>query len=135
MQVVFDGAAGQDEGLRDLGPSPRREQLRPRVHLASTLGPIPGRAGDGHLRRSVQRQLRTDFVSETGDAQILDEDGVRAGAGDVRQRGFRDGKLAIEHQRVEGDEALHAPRAQEVEDARIEDEAHEFQCGGASGGP
>src|SRR6267378_3167753 len=41
-----------------------------------------------------------------------------ASAGDVRQGLLGDGQLAIEDQGVEGDEALHAFRMEELEDAR-----------------
>src|SRR2546430_2777255 len=49
---------------------------------------------------------------------ILHQDGVRPGAGDRGQGLFGDGQLAVEHQRVEGDEPFHALAVEEIEDAR-----------------
>ena len=51
-------------------------------------------------------------------AEILNEDRVCSGARDGGERLFRNGQLAVEHERVEGDEALHALAMQEVENAR-----------------
>ena len=73
---------------------------------------------DGHLGGRMQGELGADLAREPGDAEVLDDDRVRARPRDRRQRLFRHGQLPIEHQRVEGDEALHALRAQEIEDPR-----------------
>jgi len=66
----------------------------------------------------VQRQLGADLARQPRDPEVLHDDGVGARAGDVRQGLLGDGQLAIEDQRVEGDESLHAFRMEELEDAR-----------------
>ena len=64
----------------------------------------------------MQRKPGADLSRQPGDSEVLNEDGVGAGPGDVRQRLPGDRKLAVEDQGVEGDEPLHALGVEEIED-------------------
>ena len=96
-QLARQDDAGDPELLRDTG----------------SLG-----AGDGHLRRGVERELRADRAGEPQRAQILHEDGVGSRAGNGRERLLGERKLAVEDQGVEGDESLDSLAMEEIEDAR-----------------
>lgn len=49
----------------------------------------------------MQLGSRGDLARQVGDAQILDDQRIRAGLDDLRQRARRLGQLVIEHDRVE----------------------------------
>ncbi len=100
---LLDGELAREDHARDTQRTRHRGRLGRR---------------DGHLGGRVQRQLRADLAGQPGDSQVLHEDRVGARAGDGSQRLLRDRQLAIEHQRVEGDESLDAFLVQEVEDPR-----------------
>ena len=71
-----------------------------------------------HLRRRVQRQLRTDGARQPGRAEVLHDDRVRPRPRDVGERRFGHPELAIEDEGVESDESLHALRVQKIEQFR-----------------
>ena len=63
-------------------------------------------AGDGHLGRGVDGELRADGGGEQGDGRVLDQDGVDARRGDGAQDGLDGRDLGLEEQGVDGDVEL-----------------------------
>ena len=69
-------------------------------------------AGDAHLRAAVDFEIGRDLLRHAHDADILHDDGVGAGLGDVGERARRFVQFVVEDERVESDEALHAAPVQ-----------------------
>ena len=86
---------------------------------AQLLGqPHAVRAGDAHLGAGVDGQLRCDPPRQARDAQVLDDNGVRASLGDGCQAARRLRYFVVEDQGIEGDVALHAAPVQSGHDLR-----------------
>ena len=77
-----------------------------------------GGAGDRHLRRGVNRKIRRKAANETADANILDDDCVRAGGNDRTEVFLRFGEFVRKNQSVKSDVALHAAAMEKVHEPR-----------------
>jgi len=72
------------------------------------------RAGDGHLRGTVDGKIRREFADEPTDADILNDGSVHT-CSDYSAQIFRGiGEFVLEDERVECDVALHAAPMQEL---------------------
>ena len=76
------------------------------------------RAGDGHLRRGVNRKIRREPADQPADAHVLHDGGIHAGGDDGAQVFLGVGQFVLEDQRVERDVALHAAPMQELHQLR-----------------
>jgi len=75
-------------------------------------------AGYGHLRRAMNREIRRELANPAAYSHVLHDGGVHSGRNDGAQVLVSLSHFVGEHERVEGDEALHALAMQEVENAR-----------------
>jgi hypothetical protein len=66
----------------------------------------------------VHRQRRANFVRQAGDAQVLHDQRIGAGARNAGNGVCRTANLRIENQSIESHEPLHAVRMQLVHHAR-----------------
>ncbi len=88
-------------------------------------------AGDGHLGRGVDRQLGGDGADQAAEAEILDDEGVGAGLGDLADQGFGGVQLAGEEKGVECDVAQDAVA---VESGERVGKSFDGEIGGAGAG-
>ena len=89
------------------------------------------RLGQRHLRRGMQRQSGGHAVDQTGQPQILHDDGVGAGCGNGADEADGLGQLVGEDKGVEGDVAAHVAL---VEVAHHRGQLFEAEVGGAVAG-
>jgi hypothetical protein len=77
-----------------------------------------GRAGHGHLRGGVDREIRRQRTDEPADADVLHDGGVDAGGDDGLQVVGGRGDLVGKDQRVERDVTPHAAPVEEFHELR-----------------
>ena len=75
-------------------------------------------AGDGHLRRGVNRKIRREPADEPANARVLHNHGVHTGGNHRAQIFFRVSQFIFEHQRVQRHAAAHAAPAQKFHQLR-----------------
>ena len=72
-----------------------------------------GRAGDGHLRRRMDREIGRETPDEPADADVLDDGGIDSGRDDRAEIFFGVGQFVGEDEGVEGDIAADAAPMEE----------------------
>ena len=102
------GVGGENVAdLGDLG-----ERILPCEHHegAAKLPREPDARGrsDGHLRASMDREVRRDAADHLTDSDILHDRGVHPRGDDRPQRVLRERKFVLEYKRIEGDIPPHA---------------------------
>ena len=75
-------------------------------------------AGDGHLRRGMNREVGREPADQPANADILHDGRVHSGGDDGAQILLGLGHLVGEHERVEGDVALDAAPMEELHQLR-----------------